>query len=80
MWKRALSSWTDPLVLDAGWLSGLTDLNTEREYVRERIADYFTDLLGVGFSGFRLDVKHFQSSLTVVRHLSISNQMIGLRF
>lgn len=59
MWKRALSSWTDPLVLDAGWLSGLTDLNTEREYVRERIADYFTDLLGVGFSGFRLDVNIF---------------------
>jgi alpha-amylase len=27
--------------------------------VRQRIADYFTDLIGMGFSGFRIDAaKH----------------------
>lgn len=53
--ERSLNSWTDPLTLNAGWLDGLTDLNTGRENVRERIADYLTDLLSVGFSGFRID-------------------------
>lgn len=42
-------------------MSGLTDLDTESEYVRERIAAYFTDLLSIGFSGFRMDAaKHIQ--------------------
>lgn len=41
------------------WLVGLVDLNTEKDYVQQRIADYFTDLLGIGFSGFRIDAaKH----------------------
>jgi alpha-amylase len=59
--ERALNSWTDPLDLNAGWLTGLTDLNTERENVQERIAAYFTDLIGIGFSGFRIDAaKHIK--------------------
>lgn len=57
--ERSLSSWTDPLQLNAGWLDGLADLNTEKDYVRSRIADYLTDLLSIGFSGFRIDAaKH----------------------
>jgi alpha-amylase len=57
--ERALSSWTDPLILNAGWLVGLTDLNTERENVQQRIADYMTDLISIGFAGFRVDAaKH----------------------
>jgi alpha-amylase len=40
---------------------GLSDLNTESEYVQERIAAYFVDLLSIGFSGFRMDAaKHIQ--------------------
>ena len=59
--ERALNSWTDPLDLNAGWLTGLTDLNTERDNVQERIAAYMTDLLSIGFSGFRMDAaKHIQ--------------------
>lgn len=59
--ERALNSWTDPVNLNAGWLSGLTDLNTERENVQERIADYMTDLIGIGISGFRIDAaKHMK--------------------
>ena len=59
--ERSLSSWTDPFALNNGWLSGLADLDTESEYVRTRIAAYFTDLLSIGFSGFRMDAaKHIQ--------------------
>ncbi len=57
--ERVLNSWSDPFALNYGWLVGLTDLNSESEYVRQRIADYFSDLLSIGFSGFRIDAaKH----------------------
>lgn len=56
---RGLNSWTDPFALNYGWLSGLADLDTESDYVRERIAAYMTDLISIGFSGFRMDAaKH----------------------
>lgn len=59
--ERTLSSWNDPLALNAGWLDGLVDLNTEKDNVQERIADYLTDLMGLGFSGFRIDAaKHMK--------------------
>jgi len=59
--ERSLNSWTDPFQLNNGWLSGLADLDTETDYVRERIAAYFADLLSLGFSGFRIDAaKHIQ--------------------
>jgi len=61
--QRALNSWTDPFTLNYGWLENLCDLNTEKDYVRTRIADYFTTLLSVGFSGFRIDAaKHISPS------------------
>ena len=57
--ERSLNSWTDPFLLNYGWLVGLTDLNTENDYVRQRIADYVTDLISIGFSGIRMDAaKH----------------------
>ena len=57
--ERSLNSWTDPFLLNNGWLVGLSDLDTESDYVRERLAAYMTDLLGIGFSGFRIDAaKH----------------------
>ena len=59
--ERPLNSWTDPLDLNAGWLTGLTDLNTERDHVQERIAAYLTDLMSIGMSGFRVDAaKHIK--------------------
>jgi alpha-amylase len=57
--ERSLNSWTDANILNTGWLSGLTDLNTEKEYVQQRIADYITDMLSMGVSGIRVDAaKH----------------------
>ncbi|KAI8808001.1 hypothetical protein BJ742DRAFT_739352 [Cladochytrium replicatum] len=53
--ERTLSSCTDPVQLNAGWLVGLTDLNTELDYVLERIATNMESLFSVGFSGFRID-------------------------
>ena len=59
--ERGLGSWTDPFQLNYGWLVGLSDLNTESDYVQNRIAAYFTDLMGIGFSGFRIDAaKHIK--------------------
>ncbi|RPA85447.1 glycoside hydrolase [Ascobolus immersus RN42] len=57
--ERSLNSWTDGNVITKGWLVGLTDLNTEKEYVQDRIATYLVDLISIGFSGFRVDAaKH----------------------
>lgn len=40
-------------------LSSLSDLRTESDYVRGRIADYLNDLLSIGVDGFRVDAaKH----------------------
>ena len=57
--ERPINSWGDPDILNYGWLTGLTDLNTEKEYVQQRIADYITDMLSMGVSGIRVDAaKH----------------------
>lgn len=54
-----LDVWTDCHILNTCWLDGLVDLNTEQDDVQQRIADYMTDLLSIGFSGFRVDAaKH----------------------
>lgn len=59
--ERPCNAWDNPIVLNYGWLTGLTDLNTEKEYVQQRIADYITDLLSVGVSGVRIDAaKHIK--------------------
>nr|QDD69459.1 alpha amylase precursor [Cupiennius salei] len=40
-------------------LSGLNDLDLGQEYVRNKIADYFNRLIGIGVAGFRVDAaKH----------------------
>ena len=58
---RVLGDWSSGFSLNYGWLVGLSDLNTGKDSVRARIADYLTDLLGIGFSGFRIDAaKHVQ--------------------
>lgn len=76
--ERPLNSWNDPLQLNAGWLSGLVDLNTEKENVQDRIADYLTDLLSIGFSGFRVDAaKHIQPDDLVAIFTKLRNNMGG---
>ena len=38
--------------INYGWINNLVDLRTESDYVRQRIADFFTELLSIGISGF----------------------------
>lgn len=76
--ERSLNSWTDPFQLNNGWLSGLTDLDTESEYVRDRIAAYFADLLSIGFSGFRMDAaKHIKPESIAAIFAKLKTQMGG---
>eukprot|EP00948_MAST-09A_sp_MAST-9A-sp1_P000980 g980.t1 len=76
--ERVLNSWNDPLDLNAGWLTGLTDLNTESEYVQDRIAAYLTDLLSIGFSGFRVDAaKHMKPDDLVQIFVKLKKNMGG---
>ena len=51
---KGISEWDDPDQLCYGALAGLQDLNTEKEYVRKRIATYIVDLLSLGISGVAL--------------------------
>lgn len=66
--ERSLNSWTDPFLLNNGWLVGLSDLDTESEYVRDRIAAFMVELLSIGFSGYRMDAaKHiYPESLAAI--------------
>ena len=42
-------------------LNGLHDLKTGTGYVRQKIADYLNDLIGIGIAGFRIDAaKHMR--------------------
>ena len=41
------------------WLSDLVDLNTEKEYVQQRIADFLTELISIGISGFSINAALF---------------------
>ncbi|UCM91725.1 carbohydrate-binding module family 20 domain-containing protein [Streptomyces marincola] len=44
-------------------LVGLADLDTGKDYVRQRIADYLNDLLSLGVAGFRIDAaKHMSAA------------------
>ncbi|ELP93157.1 alpha-amylase, putative [Entamoeba invadens IP1] len=57
--ERSLNSWSDGFIMNAGYLSGLTDLATENDYVRDRIATWIVENLGAGASGIRMDAaKH----------------------
>jgi len=58
-------SCTTPIDYTNAWsiqncdLSGLNDLKTESDYVRQKLADYLNDLTSLGVAGFRFDAaKH----------------------
>lgn len=59
------------------WLVGLTDLNTESDYVRNRIAVHLVDLLSIGFSGFRVDSAKHMSPDNLAAIFSKVSQRLG---
>lgn len=75
--ERALNSWTDGKILNFGWLTGLTDLNSEKNYVRQRIADYLTELLSIGISGLRIDAAKHISPTNLASIFKILKENLG---
>ncbi len=59
---RDISNYNDRWEVQNCDLVGLNDLKTSSDYVRQRIADYMNDLIGLGVAGFRIDAsKHMPS-------------------
>ncbi|KAL0222073.1 hypothetical protein RCL1_001927 [Eukaryota sp. TZLM3-RCL] len=76
--EKSLNSWTDGFILNTGWLSGLVDLDTSQDYVRQRIADYFIEALSLGFSGLRVDAaKHIVNTDLVAIFSKVAKGMGG---
>ena len=53
--KKVIINWQDIDEVTNGWVSDLADLNMEKDYVLQRIADYFTELQSLGISGISID-------------------------
>ncbi|KAH7020490.1 glycoside hydrolase superfamily [Ilyonectria destructans] len=76
--ERSLSSWTDGQVITKGWLVGLTDLNSEKPYVQDRIATYLVDVLSLGASGFRVDAaKHIGPAMMAQIYKRVKQKLGG---
>lgn len=64
--------------MNYGWLVNLGDLNTEKDYVRQRIADYITELLSLGISGVRIDAaKHISPENLAAIFKKLADNMGG---
>lgn len=76
--ERSLSSWTDGQVITKGWLVGLTDLNSEKPYVQDRVATYLVDVLSLGASGFRVDAaKHIGPAMMAQIYKRVKQKLGG---
>ena len=50
--QKEINSYSDTNLLNSGWIGGvLVDLNTEKDYVQQRIADFITEIISIGISG-----------------------------
>ena len=59
---KAILDPDDPVELCYGQLFNLLDVNTEKEYPQQRIADFFTELISIGFSGIMItNIRHIPS-------------------
>ena len=60
---QKIDDWTNTDQLDKNTNDELIDVNTDNEYVQQRIADFFTELLSIGISGFIINSgKHISPS------------------
>ena len=58
-----IDQWGDTNQLDKYSNNELIDVNTDNDYVQQRIADFFTELLSIGISGFIINSgKHISPS------------------
>ena len=49
-----INDWNNVEELTNGWLASLVDVNTEKDNVQQRIADFFTELISIGISGIAI--------------------------
>ena len=68
--------------LNYGWIfPKLADLNTEKEYVQQRIADFLTELISIGISGFSFNAaKHISPDNFVEIFKKFKNNLGGGEF
>jgi alpha-amylase len=77
--KSTITNWADPDELNGGWLNGLADLNTEKEYVQQRISDYYVELLSLGFSGISIaNSKHILPKMHAQIFKKLKNNLGGV--
>ena len=76
--KYDITNWGDPIELNGGWINGLSDLNTDKERVQQRIVDYFVELLSIGFSGISIpNSKHIYPSTHAVIFKKLKDSLGG---
>ena len=75
--QKLITDYSDFDNVQYGWLDNLTDLKTESVYVRQRIADYLTDLFSIGVTGFRLDAAKHMKPADIAEILHIFKENIG---
>ena len=75
-----INDWDDPISLSNGYLSGLVDVNTEKEYPRQRIADFLTELISIGFSGIVITNARHIASFSMAQILKKFKDNLGNKF
>ncbi|WP_034648133.1 carbohydrate-binding module family 20 domain-containing protein [Cellulomonas sp. HZM] len=72
--RTNISNYGDRYQVQSCRLVGLQDLRTGSDYVRDKIAGYLNDLIGLGVAGFRIDAaKHIPASDLVAIKQRLSN-------
>ena len=77
---KQISDWDIPKELVYGYMVGLQDLNTEKEYVQRRIATFFVDMVSMGISGIEIaNGRHIQVS-SFAKIFSYTKEYLGGKF
>ena len=72
-----IKNWDDPFDLSYSYLVTLMDVNTEKEYPRQRIADFFTELISIGFSGISIANNRHIPSFSMAQILKKFKENLG---
>ena len=65
--------------LNIGWIGELIDLNTGKDYVQQRIADFLTDLISMGITGFSMNnAKHIHPDDLISIFKKLKDNLGGL--
>ena len=77
---KSIEDWDTPVELVYGYMVGLQDLNTEKEYVQKRIATFFVDMLSMGVTGIEIaNARHIQIS-SFAKIIGYTKEFLGGAF